>query len=126
MMASFKKKFYTEPVISKHNNDLSKDWYVFFRFKNDGKVHNFKRREGVNHFKTLESRIEEIEILRNNIHFDLQYGWNPLTDRKREIVYGPPIPIVPHYPQKLFYKQTKAERKKEIFLHFYNKGAKNE
>jgi hypothetical protein len=34
-MSGFGKKCYTKPVICQHHNDLSKDWYVFFRFKNE-------------------------------------------------------------------------------------------
>lgn len=91
-MASFKKKCYTNPVICQHNHDLSKDWYVFFRFKNEGKIHSFKRREGINRIEELSVRLMAIEELRDEIEFDLINGWNPVKDPKRELEYIPFIP----------------------------------
>lgn len=88
-MPSFKKKCHTEPVICRHANDLSKDWYVFFRFKNEGKIHSYKRREGINRIEELNERLSAIEELRDEIEFDLKNGWNPISDPKREIEYSP-------------------------------------
>ena len=50
-MSAFGKRHYTIPVIGKHDSDISKDWYVFFCFKHEGKVYKFKRREGINRIK---------------------------------------------------------------------------
>lgn len=87
-MSSFGKKCYTKPVICQHYNDLSKDWYVFFRFINEGKVHCYKRREGINRIEELNARLFAIEELREEIEFDLTNGWNPIKDSKRALVYS--------------------------------------
>ena len=87
-MTSFKKKYYTDPIISKHDNDLTKDWYVFFRFKYEGKIYKYKRREGINRIKTLKKRSEAIKQLFDEIKVDLMNGWNPILDPKREKNYN--------------------------------------
>lgn len=122
-MPTFKKKKYTEPVICKHDNDVSKDWYVFFRFKHDGKVYKFKRREGVNRIKKLSERLKAIEELRDEVAFDLKHGWNPISDRKREIDYNPFLSETsgirkPYNP----IQKTKKQREQEIFNKYYYKG----
>ncbi|MCS3801463.1 hypothetical protein GGD38_006857 [Chitinophagaceae bacterium OAS944] len=85
---SFGKKCYTKPVICQHNNHLSKDWYVYFRFKHEGKVHCYKRREGINRIEELSARLSAIVELREDIEFDLINGWNPIKDSKRALVYS--------------------------------------
>lgn len=87
-MTSFKKKTYTEPVICKHRNDVSKDWYVFFRFKSQKKIYRYKRREGINRIKSLSDRLKAIQDLRDDISYDLKHGWNPLLDSKRQKYYN--------------------------------------
>jgi hypothetical protein len=88
LMPSFKKKNHTTPVIGNHHNDVSKDWYVFFRFKHEGKVFKFKRREGINRIKKLRERLVAIRELRSELEFDLEHGWNPILDKKREYEYN--------------------------------------
>ena len=121
-MASFGKKNFTNPVISKHNNDVFKDWYVFFRFKYEGKVYKFKRREGINRIQELNERLTALHSLYNDICKDLRKGWNPLLDPKREINYTPlPKPKEAKEPAirlKKLPKRTKAEMKH----HYHNKG----
>jgi hypothetical protein len=88
-MSRFKKRSYAHPIISDHANDLSKDWYVFFQYKHQGKVYRFKRREGINRIKNIDDRINAINKLRNEIEYDLSHGWNPIVDKKRELDYNP-------------------------------------
>lgn len=120
-MSPFKKKRYTEPIISNHDNNIEKDWYVSFRFKNDGKVHKFKRREGVNRLKNLQERLNAIAELRVEIAFDLKHGWNPILDPKRENDYNPYL-----YGTKGQRVQSTSVRKKptkeELFNKYYLKG----
>jgi hypothetical protein len=88
-MPSFKKKNYTEPIIGAHNNDISRDWYVFFRFKHNLNIIKVKRREGINRIKDLSQRLIAIEELLYEIQFDLRHGWNPILNPKRENDYNP-------------------------------------
>jgi len=82
-MPSFGKKNYTNPVASKHDNNVLKDWYVFFRFKHEDKIYKIKRREGINRIKAFEEREVALLKLKKEIEFDLAHGWNPILDRKR-------------------------------------------
>jgi hypothetical protein len=79
-------KKYTNPVICQHNNDLKKDWYVFFEYTHDGRKYKIKKREGINRIKTLPNRIREIKILRQNIEGYLDLGWNPIIDNNRKVI----------------------------------------
>lgn len=119
-MPSFKKKNYTEPVICNHNNDLSKDWYVFFRFKHEGKIHKFKRREGVNRIKKLDKRLIEIENLLDELKFDLKNGWNPLLDPKRQRNYSPYTNNSMTEQQVKEFGQNVNWRTKEDYFAYFN------
>lgn len=111
-MPPFKKKKYTEPIICNHRNDVYKDWYVFFRFKHEGKIHKFKRREGINRIKDLEQRLKEVETLLSEISYDLKNGWNPCLDPKREIDYNPYLRSanIEKFKKKSLPKQTKTKQ----------------
>ncbi len=118
-MSSFKKKNYTRPVIYKHNNDVSKDWYVFFCFKDEGKIRKYKRREGVNRIKELNERLNAINELVEEIEFDLQHGWNPILDPKRELNYNPVFnKTITTSKQKV---KTKKPTKNELYWFLFNK-----
>lgn len=118
IMASFKKKKYTDPVICKHSNDVSNDWYIFFRFKHEGKVYKYKKREGVNRIKELNERVVAIDKLLEEIAYDLRHGWNPLLDPKRENEYSPYAYSKNHLRPKRITMQERMQK--------YNiRGAKN-
>lgn len=109
----YKRKRYTAPVICDHGNDTSKDWYVFFCYKSDGKVHKFKKREGINRIKDLAKRTTAIENLLMEIEFDLRHGWDPLNDPKREIDYNPYL----HTTEKT----TKTAKQHQAYIKFFTK-----
>ncbi|MEO5889558.1 MAG: hypothetical protein ABIQ31_04860 [Ferruginibacter sp.] len=88
-MAEFNKKKYTHPLICDHHKNPSKDWYVYFTFKEKRNVHRFKRREGINRIKDLNEKLTAINELLQEIIFDLRNGWDPVTDPKREYDYDP-------------------------------------
>lgn len=122
-MASFKKKCFTVPVICQHNKDLSKDWYVFFRFKNEGKVHSYKRREGINRIGKLKARLTAIEELRDEIEFDLKNGWNPIADPKRELEYSIFTKNITTTDRDSRKGKTKKQSKEDQYLYLlYRKG----
>ncbi|HET9058076.1 MAG TPA: hypothetical protein VFN30_14625 [Chitinophagaceae bacterium] len=119
---SFHKRKYSDPVMNKHGNDVLKDWYVFFKFKYEGKIYKYKRREGVNRIKSLNERLIAIEKLLQEIQYDLKHGWNPILDPKRETNYNP------YMNRKEAIKNKKDQpfnirkrNKTEIFDHYFNK-----
>jgi hypothetical protein len=117
----FKKRNYTNPIICKHTNDVTKDWYVFFQYKHEGKVYKFKRRERINRIKYLNEKIQAINELLFEIQFDLKNGWNPIIDPKREFIYS--TVIAKNEKVKKQRKRTKSKpTKEELKLHFHNKG----
>ncbi len=111
-MASFKERHYTEPVISNHNNELSKDWYEFFRFKHEGKIYRFKRREGINIIKTLRRRLRGSGELLTEIEFDLKHSCNPILDPKRERCYNQYLDFKNEKQASKNYQITIGERMK--------------
>ena len=119
-MPAFGKKRYTTPVVGRNNNDVSKDWYVFFRYKHEGRVYKFKRREGINRIKDPVEKLKALHTLYNELCYDLRHGWNPILDPKREIDYKPNKQMKPKEPivrTRKLKKMTKAELKQ----HFNNK-----
>ena len=78
-MAQVKKQF-TIPVVCNYDGDLSKEWFIFFRFFQAGKWHVFKRREGINRYHKLRERQTEADQLRKAREDWLKMGWNPVLD----------------------------------------------
>jgi hypothetical protein len=116
-MESFRNPNYSKPVISKHCNDLKRDWNVFFEFLHEGKIHKIIKREGVNRLKVLDERINAINILQEKIDSCLRFGWNPILD-----------PQSKKFKHQIFYKFYNPERCKPIpkkeskaFVYFYEK-----
>lgn len=66
------KSIYTNPKVVKYN-DLSKPWFVFFRY--NGKLFRFKY--GINYITDLKKREKEANMLRDALHEKLKQGWNP-------------------------------------------------
>lgn len=120
-MSSFGKRKYTNPVIGNHRNDVSKDWYIFFQFKNEGKVVKLKRREGVNRIKNLEKRLVAIDELLSEIEFDLKHGWNPFFDPKRENNYNPYLNRKRNNLPKKAFDRNNRQTKADIFARYFNK-----
>lgn len=67
------KSIYTIPKVVKFD-DLSKPWYVFFRY--DKKLFRFKY--GINFFKNYKKREFEANALCDALHQKLKESWNPL------------------------------------------------
>jgi hypothetical protein len=88
---------------------------VYFEYEHDGKKYKFKKREGVNRFKTLYERKGEIEILRDSLDRDLYFGWNPLQDPKRVNFRNPYYlktnPFQKSKPKTFEERMTKAFKK---------------
>lgn len=68
-----KKNKWTEPKIKAYP-DLSKDWYVWFRF-NGGNPKRYSF--GINTYNTYEQRMIHAELLCKTLLLNLQNGWNP-------------------------------------------------
>ena len=82
-MHTTNQKNYTEPKISPaapKSCDLSKDWYVWFRFF-DANTNTWKQlryKKGINDIKNYKERIKEANALLEVIKEELAIGWNPL------------------------------------------------
>lgn len=77
------KKLYTVPKLSPaepKSCDMSKDWYVWFRFF-DSHSRTWKQlryKKGINEIKNYKERLREANALRQAILEELRGGWNPL------------------------------------------------
>lgn len=120
-MPSFQKKIYTEPVICKHEKDVSKDWYVFFRFRAEEKTYKYKRREGINRIKNLKGRLKAIKDLREEISYDLKQGWNPLLDPKRQNYYNLDLAHNKTPQSSKAVRITKKQQFEERVNYYFNK-----
>ena len=116
-MESFRNPNYTKPVISKHCNDLKKDWYVFFEFVHEGKIYKMKKREGVNRFKTVRSRLNAIKALQLTIEGYLEDGWNPIVDPHRKQIQQSAF-LRFYNPKK---DKPISKKQKQAFEYYYNK-----
>ena len=68
-----KKSIFTIPKVVKYD-DLSKSWYVYFRY--NGTKICFKK--GINYIKNYNKRLAEANALRDALHDKLKKDWNPL------------------------------------------------
>jgi site-specific recombinase XerD len=77
---------YTEPQISPVDHDMSKKWYVWFRFYDTAEEKWVQRRfkRDLNTFPTLKKRLAAANDLRSVIHDELKSGWNPLLTEEEE------------------------------------------
>jgi len=79
---------YTEPIIYDAGGDLTKRWYVYYRYL-DPVTGKLQKQTpvylGVNKFKTLADRREAISILRKVVSNSLKNGFSPYEQSKIEI-----------------------------------------
>jgi len=69
------KSNWTVPKVTKYD-DLSKAWFVWFRF--NGKLIKYKK--GINYIKDSKLREKEANALCEALHRKLKEGWNPTID----------------------------------------------
>jgi integrase len=90
---------------------LSKDWYVYFTFRNP-KTAKLERQSnikaGVNKIKTKEGRFEKLKLIQESLFHLLRKGYNPYMDntefenkilKKGEIIETTPIIELPQIKQ---------------------------
>lgn len=66
------KSIYTTPKVVKYD-DLSKSWFVYFRY--DKKL--FRYKFGINYIQNYKERLSEANALRDALLLKLKDGWNP-------------------------------------------------
>lgn len=66
------KSIYSIPKVIKYD-DLSKPWFVYFRY--DKKLYRYKF--GINYIQNYKERLIEANALRDALHQKLKEGWNP-------------------------------------------------
>jgi hypothetical protein len=66
------KSIYTIPKVVKYD-DLSKPWFVYFRYN---KV-LFRYKYGINYINNYKKREVEANLLRDALYQKLKEGWNP-------------------------------------------------
>jgi len=67
-----KKSIYTVPKVVKYD-DLSKSWYVYFRYNGE----KFTYKKGINYIKDYKTRLSEANALATALHDRLKRDWNP-------------------------------------------------
>lgn len=82
-MHTTNQKNYTEPKLSPaapKSCDMSKDWYVWFRFfdASTGTWKQLRYKKGINEIKNYKERLREATALKQAIKEELATGWNPL------------------------------------------------
>jgi integrase len=78
-MEHIKKTAYTQPKIVHYDYDLSRVWFVYFRYH--GKV--YKHWAGINTHKSKAGRLKEAITTRNALIIALEKGWSPLKDEPK-------------------------------------------
>lgn len=75
---------YTVPKLCTCGGDLSKSWFVYFRYEEGGKRKLFRYKMGINYLETKKERILEGNAIILAFSTKLQGGWNPLTNEIEE------------------------------------------
>ena len=77
-------KPYRKPTVVDHNGDLSRQWYVYFRYWDDEKQDFVKARRSKfpdgttpNRIQDYRERTKQMGLLRDAIEYLLQRGWTP-------------------------------------------------
>jgi len=79
------KKKYSEPKIYNANGDLSKRWYVYYRFRNPETDELQKMPSiylGANNYKTKAERLSILTSFKKNLSKLLKQGYNPFQDNQ--------------------------------------------
>jgi len=71
---------YTYPKLCTRSGDITKQWYVYFNFTEDGVKKQIRVKRGLNLVKDLKERKREAAALLQAVIIDLRNGWNPITD----------------------------------------------
>src|SRR3954463_9631706 len=90
-----KAKNYSTPIVIHFDYDMSRPWYVYFRFTNpiDGSVIQKKVMKDFNRIEGRSDRIKAFKALRDATEIMLADGWNPIeipdfTERKNKPLYS--------------------------------------
>ena len=79
------KKNYSEPKIYSANGDLSKRWYVYYRFRNP-KTGELQKMSsiylGANNYKTKTERLQILNSVQKNLSKLLKEGYNPFENNQ--------------------------------------------
>lgn len=76
---------YTIPRLCSCKGDITKQWYVYFYFRDHlGKRKQFRFKMGINYLETKKERILEANSLIHSLSARLNDGWNPLTGEKEK------------------------------------------
>jgi len=75
------KKRYTIPKLCDYNGDLSKSWFVYFRYETNGIRKLFRYKMGINRYNTKRERLDEGGIIIASLIERLESGWNPATKK---------------------------------------------
>jgi integrase len=104
------KSIFTVPKVVKYD-DLSKPWFVFFRY--DGKL--IRKKYGINYINNYKKRLIEANLIRDALYEKLREGWNPfLSDLNFD--FGQKMTI----PQALEFAMEKKSSISPATLHHYN------
>lgn len=71
-------KGFTDPKICPVSLDISKDWYVWFRFFDGATWKQLRYKRDLNCFKTLRERLPQANALKQLLKEELESGWNPI------------------------------------------------
>jgi integrase/recombinase XerD len=87
------KKLFTEPRLCParpESCDISKDWYVWFRFfdAHTGKWKQLRYKKGINEIKKFKERLLQANALKQVLKEELRDGWNPLTNDRVIKIYS--------------------------------------
>jgi len=81
-----KKKLFTDPKVKHYEFDLSKEWYVVFYYRSpiSGRMQEFRRKEGVNHYQTQTERVNALFELKKIVELELNQGQSPFNKKDRQ------------------------------------------
>lgn len=77
------------PQINDYAGDLSKQWFVYYSYRNPrtGKMVRFRTSEGFSKLSTAAARYKVAEKLKEKLTYKLKNGWNPFADDS-QVIYS--------------------------------------
>ena len=74
------KDLYTLPKLSPKNEDLNREWFIYFRYNGgeNGDIKLFKYRCNLNQIDSIKDRKKEASLMIEVLNQKLRQGWNPL------------------------------------------------
>ena len=99
---------FTKPKLYPTNRDLSKTWFVAFRFTNPdtGERKQFQFRSNLNEHTNAKERLTAGKLLVSSLYDMLVSGWNPFSNELEKVEEEAPVGLAEQLEQLLLLRKS--------------------